>query len=536
MIKMIKIRQVKIPIINDKEEVHINKITKLLNISKDKIINYKINKRSIDARDKKNILYVYEFIVKCFEEEKILNKISSSDIFLYEERKYQIPPKGNKKLKNRPIIIGSGPAGLFAAYLLSENGYEPIVLERGEKIEDRVKTVEEFFKTGILDPNSNIQFGEGGAGTFSDGKLNTLTKDNLRAKKVFEIFVENGAPEEILYDSHPHIGTDILRKVIKNIRNNIIHNGGTIKYNSLVTNLIIKDNKITGVIANETEKYLSDIVVLAIGHSARDTFYMLDSNNIRMKPKNFAIGLRVEHPKEMIDKNQYGDDYKLLGSASYKLTYQTKSGRGVYSFCMCPGGYVVNASSEKERICCNGMSNYERNEKNSNSAIVVTVAPKDFGTNLFAGLEFQRTIETLAYKEGNGLLPVQLYKDFKNNIKSTSFGDYQPNTKGDYTLANLNNVLPKFITDSIKEAMPEFGKKIKGFDRDDTIMLGVETRTSSPIIIERNENYLASIEGIYPCGEGAGYAGGITTAAIDGIKIAESIISNYKDRMENEYE
>jgi hypothetical protein len=524
---MIKIRQVKIPINSNNENTHINKISKLLKINPNSIKGYSIVRKSIDARDKNNILFVYEFLIKCFEEDKILKNISSSDIFLYEEKNYEFPKQGNKKLNSRPIIIGSGPAGLFAAYLLSINGYKPIVLERGEKIEDRVKTVEEFFKTGVLNPNSNIQFGEGGAGTFSDGKLNTLTKDNLRAKKVFEIFVENGAPEEILYDSHPHIGTDILRNVIKNIRNNIIHNGGTIKYNSLVTNILIIDDQITGVIVNETEKYFSDIVILAIGHSARDTFYMLNEKNIKMKPKNFAIGLRIEHPKEMIDKSQYKESYELLGSASYKLTYQTKKGRGVYSFCMCPGGFVVNASSEKERICCNGMSNYQRDAINSNSAIVVSVTPKDFGTNLFAGLEFQRTIESLAYKEGQGKLPVQLYEDFKLNKKSNNFGSYYPNTKGDYSFADLNKVLPKFITDSIKEAMPEFGKKIKGFDRDDAILIGVETRTSSPVIIERNEEYVSSIKGLYPCGEGAGYAGGITTAAIDGIKIAEEIGRNY---------
>ena len=524
---MIKIRQVKIPINKDNKDNHINKIAKLLNVSIDNIISYKITKKSIDARDKKNILYVYEFLVKCFEEENIIKNISSSDIFLYEEKDYVFPTKGNIKLDNRPIIVGSGPAGLFTSYLLAENGYKPIIFERGEKLEDRIKTVEEFFENGILNNNSNIQFGEGGAGTFSDGKLNTLTKDNIRGKKVFEIFIENGAPEEIMYLQHPHIGTDILRKVIINMRNKIISLGGEIHYNSTITNLLIDNNSIIGVEVNNKDKYLSDIVVLAIGHSARDTFYMLKDNNIKMKPKNFAIGLRVEHPKEMIDKSQYGDSYKLLDSASYKLTYQTKTGRGVYSFCMCPGGYVVNASSEEERICCNGMSNYQRDEKNSNSAIVVTVTPKDFGTDLFAGLEFQRLIENLAYKEGKGLLPVQLYKDFKLNIKSTGFGEYLPNTKGKYNLANLNNILPKFITDSIKEAMPEFGKRIKGFDREDTIMIGVETRTSSPIIIERDENYISSIKGLYPCGEGAGFAGGITTAAIDGIKIAEEIGSSY---------
>ena len=315
------------------------------------LIEYKILKKSIDARNKNNILFVYEFLVKCFEEEKIINSNSSSDVFLFEEKKYSFPSKGSNRLDNNPIIIGSGPAGLFCSYMLALNGYKPIVFERGERIEERINTVEEFFKTGKLNINSNIQFGEGGAGTFSDGKLNTLTKDNIRGQKVLEIFVENGAPEEILYEQHPHIGTDILRRVIINIRNKIISLGGIIHYNSKITNLIIDNNKIQGVIVNDKDEYYSNIVVLAIGHSARDTFYMLNDNNIKMMPKNFAVGIRVEHPKEMIDKSQYGNNYKLLGSASYKLTYQTKEGRGVYSFCMCPGGYVVNASSEEKMIC-----------------------------------------------------------------------------------------------------------------------------------------------------------------------------------------
>jgi len=524
---MIKIRQVKIPITYDNKDVHLKKISKLLNINSNKIIEYKILRKSIDARNKNNILFVYEFLVKCFEEDKILNNISSSDIFLYEEKNYSFPLKGNIKLDKRPIIIGTGPAGLFCSYILAEQGYKPIIFERGEKIEDRINTVEEFFKTGKLNSNSNIQFGEGGAGTFSDGKLNTLTKDNLRGKKVLEIFVDNGAPSEILYEQHPHIGTDILRNVIINIRNKIISLGGEFNYNSQVTNLIIDNNRIKGVIVNDKDEYYSDIVVLAIGHSARDTFYMLNDHNIKMKNKNFAIGVRVEHPKEMIDKRQYGDYSNLLGSASYKLTYQTKEGRGVYSFCMCPGGYVVNASSEENMICCNGMSNYKRDAKNSNSAIVVSITPNDFGDSLFAGLEFQRELERLAYQEGKGKLPIQLYKDFKDNVVTSSFGEYTPNTKGEYNFANLNNVLPEFITNSIKEAMPEFGKRIKGFDRDDTIMIGVESRTSSPIVIERGDDYNSSLIGLYPCGEGAGYAGGITTAAIDGIKIAEEIGRNY---------
>ena len=411
--------------------------------------------------------------------------------------------------------------------MLASVGCKPIILERGEKIEDRVKTVEDFFETNKLNPESNIQFGEGGAGTFSDGKLNTLTKDKLnRHKKVFEIFVENGAPEEIMYLNKPHIGTDILRNVIINMRNKIISFGGEFKYNSKVTNLIIEDNKIKGVEINNKEKTYSNIVVLAIGHSARDTFYMLNDNNVSMKPKNFAIGLRIEHPREMIDKSQYGDSYKMLDPASYKLTYQTKNNRSVYSFCMCPGGYVVNASSEENKLCVNGMSNYKRDEKNSNSAIVVNVTTDDFNNELFGGIELQRKLEEKAYIEGKGKIPVQLYKDFKDNIKSTKLGEITPNTKGEYTLSNLNNILPEYISESIKEAIPVFGRRIKGFDREDAILLGIEARTSSPVVIVRDEELNSSIEGLYPCGEGAGYAGGITTAAIDGIKVAEKIVKN----------
>ena len=371
---MLRIREVKIPISLDNNEYIKKKISKLLNISKEDITDYKILKKSIDARDKNNILFIYEFAIK-ISKEVVIKK--SNNISEYIENKYKFIKE--KNLTTRPIIVGSGPAGLFCAYMLASAGCNPIIIERGEKIEDRIKTVEEFFKTNKLNPESNIQFGEGGAGTFGDGKLNTLTKDKLnRHKKVFEIFVENGAPKEIMYLNKPHIGTDILRKVIVNMRNKIISLGGEFKYNSKVTNLIIEDNKIKGVEINNKENIYSDTVVLAIGHSARDTFYMLNDNNISMKPKNFAIGLRIEHPKEMIDKSQYGENYKLLDPASYKLTYQTQNNRSVYTFCMCPGGYVVNASSEENKLCVNGMSNYKRNERNSNSAIVVNVTTADF--------------------------------------------------------------------------------------------------------------------------------------------------------------
>ncbi len=518
---MILIRQIKIPVLEDNKDILEKKIIDKLNIKKKDLLSYKINKKSIDARNKNNILYVYEVIV----DTKTNHYKHSKDISIYKEQEYTF--KLNKEIKDRPIIIGSGPAGLFCSYMLATVGLKPIIIERGEPIEKRIKTVEKFFKTNKLNKDSNIQFGEGGAGTFSDGKLNTLTKDKLgRNKKVFEIFVECGAPDEILYLNNPHIGTDILRKVIVNMRNKIIDMGGKFLYNSIVTDIKINNNRVTGVVINNEKEIKSTTVVLAIGHSARDTFKMLYDKGIEMKPKNFAVGVRVEHLKEMIDKSQYGSYSKYLPPATYKLTYQTKDNRGVYSFCMCPGGFVVNASSEEKRLVVNGMSNYKRNEVNSNSAIVVTVSPKDFGEDIFSGLEFQRELEEKAYKEGKTYIPVQLYKDFKDNVKTKELGTIIPNTKGEYNLSNLRKVLPDYISDSIIEAMPEFGKRIKGFDNPDTVMLGVETRTSSPIVIERNTNFTSSIDGLYPCGEGAGYAGGITTAAIDGVKVAEKIVSN----------
>lgn len=523
---MIRVRQIKVSI---KSNNIVDGLCHKLGVKKNDIKDYFILKRSIDARDKNNILFVYEVGVSLDKRiEKKLLKRKSNDILLLDDLSYKYEVTGSMKLKDRPVIVGSGPCGLFCAYCLAEAGFRPIILERGEKVEDRVNTVNDFFDKGIFNSNSNVQFGEGGAGTFSDGKLNTLVKDKLnRGRHIFEIFVECGAPEEILYDSHPHIGTDVLRSVIVNIRKKIISMGGEFRYNSCITDLVIMNDKVCGVLVNDSYTIDAEVVVLAIGHSSRDTFYMLNDKGIKMKAKNFAVGVRIEHPREMIDHNQYGDSASILGSASYKLTYNTSDGRGVYSFCMCPGGFVVNASSEKEMLVVNGMSNYKRDGKNSNSAIVVTVGPKDFGDDVFSGIEFQRKLESLAYKSGNGLIPVQLFKDFCDNKVSKSFGEYTPNTKGGYSFSDLNLVLPSYVCNSLKEGINYFGKKINGFNRDDAILLGVESRTSSPVVIERDENFEA-ISGLYPAGEGAGYAGGITTAAIDGVKVFESIIKKYR--------
>ena len=522
---MIRVRQVKVNIENDTRDNLLSKVSKKIGISVNDIKNFKIVKKSIDARDKNNICFVYEVDIDTL---KHIN--FSNDVFLVEEENYSYEVTGNIKLNNRVVVVGAGPAGLFCSYLLSEAGYNPLIIEQGQPIEDRVKTVEEFFDTNKLNSLSNIQFGEGGAGTFSDGKLNTLVKDKRHiGRKVFEVFVECGAPEEILYLNKPHIGTDVLRRVIVNMRNKIISMGGEFMFNTKLTDINIIDNKINSIIVNDSKTILCDVLVLAIGHSSRDTFKLLFDKGISMKSKNFAVGLRIVHPQDMINKNQYGDKYKLLPPADYKLTYTSSNGRGVYSFCMCPGGYVVNASSEEKRLVVNGMSNYMRDGENANSALVVTVSSKDYGEGVLDGVEFQRKLEEAAYSIGNGVIPIQLYGDYKNNKISTSIGSITPSVMGKYSFGNLNDIFSDEINTSLKEGIEDFSTKIKNYNREDAILLGVESRTSSPVIIIRDENFISSVSGIYPCGEGAGYAGGITTASIDGIKVFESIISRYRN-------
>ena len=523
---MIRIRQVKINFKNNTDEHIKNKLEKILGT---KINSYKKIKESIDAR--KELLYVYTFDVEVNNEKEVLKNNKSSDIFLTPEEEYKFDITGTEKLNNRPIIVGSGPAGLLLGYMLSKYGYKPIIIERGEKIEDRVKTVQKFWNDNSLNEESNVQFGEGGAGTFSDGKLNTLVKDKLfRGKKVFEIFVECGAPKEIMYVQKPHIGTNLLRNVVINIRNKIIEFGGEFRYSSKLTDIIIDNNRIKSIVINDKEKLDTDVLFLAIGHSARDTLKVLHDRGLDMKSKPFAVGVRIVHKQEDINKCLYKDNYKYMDNASYKLTYNTKDGRGVYSFCMCPGGYVVNASSENNRLAINGMSNYERDSKYSNSALVVSVTEKDYGSDLFDGVKFQRNLEEKAYSLGNGNIPVQKYKDFIDNKNTISIEDSSM-IKGNYKCSNLNELLPDFIKSSIKEAMPSFKKQIDCFDKDDSLLLGIESRTSSPITILRDENGESNIKGIYPVGEGAGYAGGITTSAMDGLKQAENFVKKYKQEV-----
>ena len=514
---MIRVRQVKINVLKDNIDSVISIALKKANVSKDNLISYKINKRSIDARDKQDVLYVYEIDLKVKDENNI--KLTN-DICLVKEEKYLF--KANKK-NIKPVIIGSGPCGLFAAYMFAEAGLKPIIFERGSNIDTRVEDVECFWNDNKLNINSNVQFGEGGAGTFSDGKLNTQIKDKEnRIKKVLDIFIKHGAPEEIAYDYMPHIGTDKLREVVKSMREYIISLGGTFNFNSCLTNIIVKNNHIEEIEINNKDYYKVDTLILAIGHSARDTFYMLHDNNVVMENKPFAVGLRIMHNQSMIDDNQYGKYAKYMPPASYKLIHNI-DGHGIYSFCMCPGGYVVNASSFENKLVINGMSNYARESGIANSALIVTVNEKDYGSNLFDGVKFQEKLEEKAYEIGNGLIPISKYIDYKNNTISSNFGSIKPLFKGNYTFANLNNLFSNEFNNIIKNGIDYFGAKIKGFNNPDTILAGVEARTSSPIKIIRDDNLESNIKGIYPAGEGAGYAGGITSAAVDGIKVYEKI-------------
>ena len=527
---MIRVRQIKININDDNIENIKAKCCKKLHIKYSDIKEIKINDQSIDARHKPDIYFVYTVDVSVDNELDIISHIKDNDVLLTPNEEYVFNITGRDVLKNRPVIVGAGPAGLFCAYLLAENGYKPLVIERGKKVEDRIKDVEEFWKTGVLNTESNVQFGEGGAGTFSDGKLTTQVKDKFnRKKKVLDIFILCGADEKIGYVNKPHIGTDKLRDIIVNMRNKIISMGGEFKYNTCLTNIKHVSDTLTSIELNNEEWIDTDVLVLALGHSARDTFKMLLDNGLRMNPKPFAVGVRIQHSQKMINMNQYGlESHPKLDAASYKLTYQTKNRRGVYSFCMCPGGYVVNASSEEGLLAVNGMSNNDRGSENANSAIIVTVSPDDYGTNPLDGVIFQRELEKKAYTLGQGSIPIQLYKDYKNNTISTGFGKIKPVFKGNYTFSDLNNIFPSYINDSLKEGIDHFNSIIKGYNDGDSIIAGVESRTSSPIRMERDDTFNSNILGVYPCGEGAGYAGGITSASIDGIKVAEMIATKYK--------
>ena len=582
-------------------------LIKKTRIPEEQVLDFKIVKQSIDARKKDDVKVVFSIDVKIKDEKAFIKKNRDKDIVYIDnvvgqgkdEKKY-IDNKEIKRncllsdAKKRIVVVGAGPAGLMCALRLAEAGANPILLERGEDVDGRMKTVGDFWQGKPLNPSSNVQFGEGGAGTFSDGKLNTMVKDKEGyMKQVYQIFVENGADESILYINKPHIGTDKLTEIVKSIRKRIIELGGEVRFSSQVTDIKLSrlgnnnksnnitniDNtcnainndilsvgtkhslqkyKVTAVALSDGTEIECDSLVLALGHSARDTFEMLAEKGVYMEQKPFAMGVRVQHPRDFIDRQQYGDFAKYLPAADYKLTYTREGKRSVYSFCMCPGGYVVNASSEEGRLAVNGMSYSDRNSSSSNSAVVVQVGPEDYpGDDPLAGMRLQRKLEENAYKENKGKIPVQRLEEFvkaeyikiTNNIepKGSSvnrdnqinnvctlenyFDNNEPDCKGLWEYSDLTEFLPQYIIDSLLEAFPEFGKSIKGYNSKNTLLLGLESRTSSPVRICRGENLQSlNIAGLYPCGEGAGYAGGITSAAMDGLKVADRIIEiNQRD-------
>ncbi|KJS82893.1 MAG: hypothetical protein JM58_13885 [Peptococcaceae bacterium BICA1-8] len=528
---MLRISGIKISITKNQKEAIEKEIMRYLSIPFNDIVNYKIFKQSIDARKTERVYFVYTIDVEVKNEAQVHEK-NKNKVNITPDLSYKYVQSGKGKLVHRPVIVGTGPAGLFCGLILAQMGYRPILLERGQDVEARTKAVDEFWEKGILDEESNVQFGEGGAGTFSDGKLTTLIK-NSRCRKILEELVSHGAPEEILYSYKPHIGTDILKTVVTNLRKKIIELGGEVRFNSKVTELTIEDQQVRGVIINGQEALSADLVILAVGHSARDTFEMLYNKGVKLSPKAFAIGVRIEHPQAVIDGVQYGQlaGHENLGAADYKLVYHASTGRGCYTFCMCPGGYVVNASSEKNRVVTNGMSYFARDGANANSALLVGIEPSDFEEkHPLAGIEFQRKWERLAFQlaGSNYSAPTQLVGDFLQDVPSTSLNNVKPSFKPGTIFVELKKCLPSIVVETLKEAILYFDKKILGFADKDAVLTGVETRSSSPVRIERDENYQAvDIHGLYPTGEGAGYAGGIVSAAIDGIMAAEAIVSKY---------
>ena len=541
---MIRITQLKLQVGHSREDL-LEKAARTLRVSPNDIASLDIWRQSLDARKKPELFYVYTVDIQLVSPERekgLVRRIGKTQVALHREDPYLFVKPGNRRLFHRPVIVGTGPAGLFCGLMLARHGYCPLLLERGMEVDRRKKAVDHFWETGKLDHRSNVQFGEGGAGTFSDGKLNTLVKDPGGLNRlVLEIFREFGADEKILYQNKPHIGTDVLGRIVTSIRKEIIRLGGEVRFGCQVTGLIFDEDEresiqeekkpsvIKGVVTEHGERIFAEAVILAVGHSARDTFSMLKDCRVSMSPKAFAVGLRIQHPQDMINLSQYGrTHFDGLGAADYKLTWKASNGRGVYSFCMCPGGYVVNASSEEGRLAVNGMSYHDRSGRNANSALIVTVTPEDFpDSHVLAGVDFQRQIEELAFQAGNGRIPVQLYGDFKKGQISSVIGEVEPQIKGLWSYGNLRAVLPTALCQALSEGMDGFGGIIKGFDRADALFAGVESRTSSPVRIWRDEGLQSSVKGLYPCGEGAGYAGGITSAAMDGIRAAEAVAKKY---------
>ena len=502
-------------------------ILKKLRISDTRLLAFMIAKKSLDARDRSNIRYSYTIDCSISRENEYLKHCRNEKITPAPDRSYHFPEYGTAVMKERPVVIGSGPAGLFCAYFLAEKGFRPIVIERGDPVEKRFLTVQDFWKTNVLDPESNVQFGEGGAGTFSDGKLNTGINDTSgRIGLVLRTFVKHGAPEEITYINKPHLGTDVLMRIVSGMRERILSQGGEFRYRTVFREFCTEKGVLKGILVNDGDFLPAQTVVLAIGHSARDTFeYLIDRSPLTITAKPFAVGVRAEHLQAEIDQARYGQDPNLqLPPADYKLTYHSSRGNSVYSFCMCPGGYVVNSSSENGMLCINGMSYSGRDSANANSAIVVAVNPSDSPKQ---NIEFQRMLEQKAFQAGNGKIISQRLEDFEQGRVSEAFGKIKPVHKGETVMADIRHVLPEEICLDISEAIHYFAGQIEGFDDPDVLLSAVESRTSSPVRILRDDQFQSCIKGVYPAGEGAGYAGGITSAAVDGIKVFEAVCSRF---------
>ena len=563
---MLRITEIKLPLTSAQEKGHLDAeiraaLIKKLAINAADLLEFSIFKRGVDARKASAILLVYSLDVKVNGEAKVLAKLSrdphvkpapdtsykfvvhapsplegegwgEGELLKSSPYPQPSPIKGEGvNSRSRPVVVGLGPAGLFAALILAQSGFKPIILERGKAVRERTKDTFNFWRKSELNPESNVQFGEGGAGTFSDGKLYSQIKDPKHyGRKVLQEFVKAGAPPEILYVSHPHIGTFRLVGMVEEMRNTIESLGGEIRFQAKVDDIEIENNQVQAVVLASGERIATNHLVLAVGHSARDTFEMIHQKGIYIEAKPFSIGFRIEHPQSLIDKARFGANaqHPILGAADYKLVHHASNGRSVYSFCMCPGGTVVASASEAGCVVTNGMSQYSRNERNANAGIVVGITPEvDFPGDALAGMELQRKWERQAYALGgsNYAAPGQLIGDFLANVASTQFGEVTPSYTPSVHLTNLDSALPDFAIEAIREAIPQFAKQIKGFDLADGLLTGVETRTSSPIRIKRDDETLQSIntKGLYPCGEGAGYAGGILSAGVDGIKVAEAV-------------
>ena len=565
---MLIVRQVKLTPHDGEDAPHRmlrlkKKTAALLKTDSSNIKSITVVKESVDARKKPEVFWVYtvNVLLENVKEAALVKKLKGVDVSISDVNAADTPcfdvvspdtiaPSCGTLSQKKIIVTGAGPAGLFAAYYLTLAGVETVLIERGKSVDERGEDVDRFWKEGILDPESNVLFGEGGAGTFSDGKLNTGIKDiNGRIDSVLKTFVKFGAPSSILYEQHPHVGTDVLRSVIRNLRNEIISLGGEVRFKTTLTGMEVLDGKLCAAKVNGSERIACDALILAVGHSARDTFMMLRDLGMEMEPKSFAAGYRLMHEQSLINLAQYGEKYRdCFGAAPYKLTAGTSSGRGVYSFCMCPGGYVVNSSSAEGELCINGMSYSGRDGRWANSAIVVAVDEADYTEALkraevefdpsdpLRGVYFQQLIEKRAYEAGGGLIPVQRFGDFMKEVDETivlSKGGQADESgimegiKGRFTFTSLRGILPDFMEMAFGEAMVTFGRKIRGFDDPDALMAAVESRTSSPVRILREKDCVSlNIRGVYPCGEGAGYAGGIVSAAVDGIRMAGNLLSN----------